>query len=160
MLALSSGAKHAGCWLNTGEGGLSSYHLQGGADIVFQIGTAKNGVRDLEGNLDDSKLREIASHPQVRMFEIKMSQGAKPGKGGILPGEKVTEEIALIRNVPLGRDAISPNRHVDINSFDDLLDMIERVRHVTGKPTGLKMVVGAPQHIDDLLKTITKRGEA
>jgi hypothetical protein len=121
VLALSSGAKHAGCWLNTGEGGLSSYHLQGGADIVFQIGTAKNGVRDLEGNLDDSKLREIASLPQVRMFEIKMSQCAKPGKGGILPGEKVTEEIALIRNVPLGRDAISPNRHVDINSFDDLI---------------------------------------
>ena len=90
VLALSQGAKAAGCWMNTGEGGLSPYHLEGGADIVFQIGTAKNGVRDLEGNLDDDRIREVAAHSCVRMFELKMSQGAKPGKGGILPGGKVT----------------------------------------------------------------------
>ena len=76
----------AGCWLNTGEGGLSAYHLEGGADIVFQIGTANYGVRDADGGLDESKLREVAAHEQVRMFEIKLSQGAKPGKGGMLPG--------------------------------------------------------------------------
>ena len=115
VLALSKGASKAGCWMNTGEGGLSPYHLEGGADIVFHIGTAKNGVRDPEGNLHEDKIREIAAHEAVRMFEIKMSQGAKPGKGGILPGGKVTEEIAKIRGIVVGSDAISPNRHMDIN---------------------------------------------
>jgi glutamate synthase domain-containing protein 2 len=84
--SLSRGAKDAGIWLNTGEGAISPYHLEGGCDIVFQIGTAKYGVRNKEGQLDDDKLREVAAHEQVRMFEIKLSQGAKPGKGGILPG--------------------------------------------------------------------------
>jgi len=156
--ALSAGAKAAGCWMNTGEGGLSPYHLEGGADIVFQIGTAKNGVRDLDGNLDDDKLAEIATHTEVKMFEIKMSQGAKPGKGGILPGEKVTEEIALIRGITVGKDAMSPNRHPDISSFDDLLDMVNRIRNVTGKPTGFKMVVGAPKQLDQLFSIIRDRG--
>ncbi|NOQ81629.1 MAG: FMN-binding glutamate synthase family protein, partial [Methylophaga sp.] len=128
------------------------------AEIVFQIGTAKNGVSDLNGVLDDEKLIEVASHSQVKMFEIKMSQGAKPGKGGMLPGEKVTEEIAAIRGVEVGQDAYSPNRHPDISSFDDLIDMINRVRNVTGKPTGFKMVVGAPRQVDVLLKAIVARG--
>ncbi len=132
VLALSNGARMAGCWMNTGEGGLSPYHLEGGGDIVFQIGTAKYGVRNRDGNLSDEKLREIAAHDQVKMFELKMSQGAKPGKGGILPSGKVTPEIAAIRGIDVARDSISPNRHVDINSADDLLDMIERVRRVTG----------------------------
>ncbi len=158
VLALSAGAKVAKCWINTGEGGLSPYHLEGGADIVFQIGTAKNGVRDLAGNLDDAKLIEVAAHPQVKMFEIKMSQGAKPGKGGILPGEKVTAEIAAIRGIETGKDALSPNRHVDIRSFDDLIDMVNHIRKVTGKPTGFKMVIGAPIQLDELLSTIRKRG--
>ncbi|MFW5451132.1 MAG: FMN-binding glutamate synthase family protein [Methylophagaceae bacterium] len=158
VLALSAGAKEAGCWMNTGEGGLSPYHLEGGADIVFQIGTAKNGVRDVDGNLNDEKLKEVAMHPQVKMFEIKMSQGAKPGKGGILPGEKVTEEIAKIRGIEVGQDALSPNRHVDIASFDDLINMINRVRNVTGKPTGFKMVVGAPRQLDELFSAIKERG--
>ncbi len=141
--ALSNGARMAGCWLNTGEGGLSPYHLQGGCDIVYQIGTAKYGVRDEQGQLSDEKLREIAEHEQVRMFEIKLSQGAKPGKGGILPGGKVTAEISAIRGIPEGEDSISPNRHVDIDCIDDLLNMIGRIREVTGKPTGFKCVLGA-----------------
>lgn len=99
VLALSSGAKMAGCWLNTGEGGLSPWHLEGGADIVFQFGTAKYGVRDEHGGLSEDKLREISCHEQVRMIEIKLSQGAKPGKGGILPAVKVTGEIARIRGL-------------------------------------------------------------
>lgn len=159
VLALSAGAQEAGCWMNTGEGGLSPYHLEGGADIVFQIGTAKNGVRDLDGNLSDDKLEEIASHRQVKMFEIKMSQGAKPGKGGILPGEKVSEEIAAIRGIKVGQDSLSPNRHTEINSFGDLLDMVGHVRKVTGKPTGFKMVLGKPSHLDDLLSVIKERGD-
>ena len=92
--ALSNGARLAGCWLNTGEGGLSPYHLEGGCDVVFQIGTAKYGVRDTDGGLDLDRLRAIAERPEVKMFELKMSQGAKPGKGGILPAVKVTPEIA------------------------------------------------------------------
>ena len=158
VLALSNGAKMAGCWLNTGEGGLSPYHLQGGCDIVFQMGTAKYGVRDEQGNLSDEKLREVAAHEQVRMFEIKLSQGAKPGKGGILPGGKVTAEIAAIRGIPEGEDSISPNRHVDINSIDDLLNMIDRIRQVTGKPTGFKCVIGAYGWLDELFEAINKRG--
>ena len=156
--ALSAGAKMAGCWLNTGEGGLSDYHLQGGADIVFQIGTAKNGVRDLDGKLSDEKLREIAAHEQVKMFEIKLSQGAKPGKGGILPAAKVSAEIARIRNIRPGEDAISPNRHPDVNSNEDLLDMIERIRAVVKKPVGIKFVVGAFGWLDSLCEEILRRG--
>ncbi len=158
VLALSNGARMSGCWMNTGEGGLSPYHLEGGADIVFQIGTAKNGVRDLEGNLNDEKLKEVAAHEQVKMFEIKMSQGAKPGKGGILPGGKVTEEIAKIRGIKPGSDAISPNRHTDINSNADLLEMITRIRTVTGKPVGFKAVIGAYGWLDNLFIEIKQRG--
>ena len=158
ILALSKGAHKAGCWMNTGEGGLTQMHLEGGADIVFQIGTAKNGVRDLEGRLDDARLREIASHAQVKMFEIKLSQGAKPGKGGILPGAKVTAEIAAIRNIRMGEDAISPNRHLDIGNDDQLLNSIAHIRSVTGKPTGFKMVLGGPEWLDRLFEKINERG--
>lgn len=158
VLALSNGARMAGCWMNTGEGGLSPYHLEGGSDIVFQIGTAKYGVRDEHGRLSDDRLRDMARHETVRMFEIKLSQGAKPGKGGILPGVKVNKEIATIRGIPVHVDSISPNRHPEINCVDDLLDMIERVRHVTGKPTGFKMVVGDSGFFDDLFKAVHRRG--
>ena len=158
VLALSNGARMAGCWMNTGEGGLSPYHLEGGGDIVFQIGTAKYGVRDDNGGLDDDKLREVAAHPQVRMFEIKLSQGAKPGKGGILPAAKVTAEIAAIRGIPLGEDSLSPSRHPEIDSTGDLLDFVNRVRWITGKPTGFKFVLGEPAWLDDLCGEILRRG--
>lgn len=158
--ALSKGAKQAGCWMNTGEGGLTPMHLEGGADIVFQIGTAKNGVRNLEGKLDDGRLRDIAAHSQVKMFEIKLSQGAKPGKGGILPGAKVSAEIAAIRNIPVGVDAISPNRHPDIRNNDQLLDSIGHIRAVTGKPTGMKLVLGGSEWLDELFANINLRGHA
>lgn len=158
--ALSHGAALAGCWLNTGEGGLAPHHLEGGADLVFQIGTAKYGVRDGEGNLDENLLRLVADYEQVRMFEIKLAQGAKPGKGGILPGCKVTPEIARIRGIPEYADSISPNRHTDINSVGDLLDAVARIRTVTGKPTGFKMVMGDPGWIDHLAGEIHRRGAA
>jgi len=158
VLALSRGAKKAGIWMNTGEGALSPWHLEGGADIVYQIGTAKYGVRDSDGQLDDGLLREIAAHEQVRMFEIKLSQGAKPGKGGILPGAKVTQEIARIRAIEIGQDSLSPNRHPDINNAGELLDMIDRVRRVTGKPTGFKAVIGAYGWLEDLFEEIHERG--
>jgi len=156
--ALSRGAKDAGVWLNTGEGGISPFHLEGGADIVFQIGTAKFGVRDDQGNLDDNKLRAVAAHETVRMFEVKLAQGAKPGKGGILPGAKVTAEIAQIRGLSVGQDGISPNRHREVDNWDDLLNLIAHIREVTGKPVGIKTVVGAEEAIEDLFQTITHRG--
>ncbi len=159
VLALSQGAKQAGIWMNTGEGGLSPYHLEGGADIVFQIGTAKYGVRDKEGRLDDDKLRKVAAHEQVKMFELKLAQGAKPGKGGILPGAKITAEIAEIRGIDMGQDSISPNRHVEIDDWDDLLDMLAHIRKVTGKPVGIKTVFGAAQPFRDLLDTVKRRGD-
>lgn len=156
--ALSKGAKMADIWMNTGEGGLSPYHLEGGADLVFQIGTAKFGVRKKEGGFDEQKLKEVGAHAQVKMFEIKLSQGAKPGKGGILPGAKVNQEIAAIRGLAVGQDAISPNRHPDINNVDDLLNVIDYVRTTTGKPVGFKTVVGATEFFDNLFEAINKRG--
>ncbi len=158
VLALSKGAKMAGVWMNTGEGGLSPYHLEGGADIVFQIGTAKFGVRKKEGGFDEAKLKEVSNNSQVKMFELKLSQGAKPGKGGILPGAKVNAEIAAIRGLEIGKDAISPNRHPEINNVEDLLDMINYVRDITGKPVGFKAVVGAVGFFDNLFEAINKRG--
>ena len=156
--ALSRGAKEAGIWMNTGEGGVSPYHYSGGADIVFQIGTAKYGVRDTAGNLSDDKLREVASHQQVRMFEIKLAQGAKPGKGGILPAEKVNAEIAAIRGIHEGEASISPNRHTEVDDFGDLLDLTGHVRDVTGKPVGFKTVVGNPDDLRPLFELIRDRG--
>lgn len=158
ILALSNGAKMAGCWLNTGEGGLSSYHIKGGCDLVFQIGTAKYGVRDELGNLSDKRLRELAEIPQIKMFELKLSQGAKPGKGGMLPGAKVSKKIARTRGIPIGQDSISPNRHAEINSVDELLDMIEHIRTVTGKPAGCKLVLGTYDFLDELCQKIHLRG--
>lgn len=147
--ALSRGAKMAGIWMATGEGGLAPFHLEGGCDIVMQMGTAKYGVRDSAGNLSEDRLREIAAHEQVRMFEVKLAQGAKPGKGGILPGIKVTEEIARVRGIPVGQDSISPNRHHDIANVRELGQFVERVRTITGKPVGVKFVVGDPSFLDE-----------
>jgi glutamate synthase domain-containing protein 2 len=156
--ALSHGAAKAGCWMDTGEGGLSPYHLEGGCDIMFQIGTAKYGVRDDTGRLSPEKLREVAAHENVRAFEIKLSQGAKPGKGGVLLAGKVTEEIARIRGIPMGQDSLSPNRHRDIANMRELLDMVERVRDITGKPVGIKTAIGGWHFMNDLTEEVARRG--
>lgn len=158
--ALSKGAGKAGIWLNTGEGGLSKFHLEGDCDLVFQMGTAKYGVQDTEGRLDEQKLQAIADHKQVKMFEIKLSQGAKPGKGGMLPGKKVTAEIATTRGIPEGQDSLSPNGHVDIRNLDELLNMVHRIRAVTGKPTGFKLVLGEAQWLDEMGQLIHTKGMA
>jgi len=160
VLALSNGARMAQCWMNTGEGGLSSYHLEGGADLVFQIGTAKYGVRNEDGSLSRKKLKKIAQHDQVKMFELKVSQGAKPGKGGILPGVKITTEISNIRGIPKGEDSISPNRHIEVSNASELLDMINIVRDITKKPVGFKTVIGHIRWLDSLLEEVDKRGKA
>lgn len=157
--ALSKGCAKAGVWMNTGEGGLSPYHLEGGCDLVFQMGTAKYGVRDVDGQFDDAKLAKIAAHEQVKMIEIKLAQGAKPGKGGILPGSKVTSEIAEIRGIPEGESSLSPNRHVEVDDFGDLLDFIARVREVSGLPVGIKTVMGSGEAFEALFDLINERGE-
>ncbi|MFO8023866.1 FMN-binding glutamate synthase family protein [Thiohalophilus sp.] len=155
--ALSRGAASAGVWLNTGEGGLSPYHLEGACDRIYQIGTAKYGVRDARGSLSEARLREVAE--QVNAFEIKLSQGAKPGRGGVLPAAKVTEEIAAIRGIVPGLVSSSPNRHREITNADDLLDMVNRVRDITGRPVGLKTVLGSEEFPQLLCETILRRGE-
>ncbi|MEW5864300.1 MAG: FMN-binding glutamate synthase family protein [Pseudomonadota bacterium] len=154
--ALSRGAAVAGCWLDTGEGGLSPYHLEGGCDIIMQIGTAKYGVRDAQGNLNPERLLELAR--VVKAFEIKLSQGAKPGKGGVLPGRKVTGEIAQIRGIPEGRDSISPNRHRDIANMNELLDRIAWIRDLTGRPVGVKTAIGGWRFMNELAEHVHRKG--
>lgn len=158
VAALSHGAKMGGCWLNTGEGGVSSYHLEGGCDLIAQIGTAKYGFRDEDGHFSDEKLREFAAIPQIKMFEIKLSQGAKPGKGGILPAVKVTPEIAKIRGIKPQEDSISPNRHPEIGDSKQLLDFIKHVRDIGEKPVGFKTVLGSYEWLDELFSLIVERG--
>ncbi len=156
--ALSRGAALSGCYMDTGEGGLSPYHLEGGCDVIYQIGTAKYGVRDEAGKLDPEKLRAMAAHEHVRAFEIKLSQGAKPGKGGVLPAAKVTEEIARIRGIPMGQDSLSPNRHPETSNMDELLDMVIQVREITGKPVGVKTAIGGWQFMHELVEAVNRRG--
>ena len=154
--SLSRGAAVAGCWLDTGEGGLSPYHLEGGCDVIMQIGTAKYGVRDAQGNLSTDRLLELSR--VVKAFEIKLSQGAKPGKGGVLPGRKVTPEIAHIRGIAEGRDSISPNRHRDIANMAELLERIAWLRDLTGKPIGVKTAVGGWRFMNEMAEIIHRRG--
>jgi len=156
--ALSHGAAKAGIWMDTGEGGLAPYHLEGGCDIIFEIGTAKYGVRTSDGQLDDDKLAAICAHPQVKMVSIKLGQGAKPGMGGLLPAAKVTPEIAEIRGIPVGQDSQSPNRHLDIANVAQLLDAIRHIRELTGKPTGFKAVFGDMTMIEELCDEVHRRG--
>jgi glutamate synthase domain-containing protein 2 len=156
--ALSRGAAKAGCWMDTGEGGLSPFHLEGNCDIIMQVGTANYGIRDAEGRFSLERARELAALPQVKAFEIKLSQGAKPGKGGVLPATKVTPQIAKIRGIPPNEDSISPNRHRDIANADQLLDKIARLRDATGKPVGVKTAVGGWQFINELAEAVNRRG--
>src|SRR5438105_3006061 len=154
--SLSKGAAVAGCWMDTGEGGLAPHHLEGGCDVIMQIGTAKYGIRDPHGNFSPQRAVELAK--VVKAFEIKLSQGAKPGKGGVLPGGKVTEEIARIRGIPAGQDSISPNRHLDIADMDQLLDQVAYVRELTGRPVGVKTAIGGWEFMHELCDAVLRRG--
>jgi glutamate synthase domain-containing protein 2 len=157
--ALSRGARLAGCYMSTGEGSLSPYHLEGDADILYQIGPAKFGCRTEAGRFDDQKARAIIALPQVKMVEIKLAQGAKPGTGGLLPKEKITPEIAAIRGIPMGGDCRSPNGFDEFHDAPSLVAFIARVRRLTSKPVGLKMVVGSTAEIEDLCRAIREYGD-
>ncbi len=138
---LNGGAKLAGCMHNTGEGGLSEHHRQGG-DLTLQIGTAYFGCRDGEGRFDLDKLMRVVESAPVKCIEIKLSQGAKPGLGGMLPAAKITEEISQIRGIPMGKDCASPSRHAEFTDVDSMLDFVEKIAAATGKPVGIKSAVG------------------
>lgn len=132
--------------------------MQGGGDLIAQIGTAKYGFCDEQGRLSDERLKLFAAYEQVKMFEVKLSQGAKPGKGGILPAIKVTPEIAEIRNIRAYHDSESPNRFPEISNCSELIDFIHHIRQVTGKPVGFKTVLGSYEWLDDLCQAIIKKG--
>ena len=154
--SLNRGAALSGALHNTGEGGLSPYH-QNGADLVFQIGTAYFGVRDDDGRFDIDKLVALAEKHPIRAIEIKLSQGAKPGLGGLLPAAKITEEVAAIRGIPLGEDCASPSRHTAFHDVDSMLDLVEEIADRTGLPVGIKSAVGNMGFWEDLATAMVPR---
>jgi glutamate synthase domain-containing protein 2 len=147
--ALNRGAALAGCTQNTGEGGLSRHHRHGG-DLVFQIGTAYFGCRDERGRFDLARLKDVVAGAPVRALEVKLSQGAKPGLGGLLPAAKISPEIAETRGIPMGQDCVSPSRHAEFSDADSLLDWVELLADETGLPVGIKSAVGDMAFWDEL----------
>lgn len=156
--ALNRGALKANCYHNTGEGGLSSYHSQG-ADVVFHFGTGYFGVRDDHGNFSITKLADLVNqNPFIKAIEVKLSQGAKPGKGGVLPAKKITAEIAAIRHLPQGKDVLSPTNHSAFSNIQELVDFIEVIAARTGLPVGIKSAVGKLDMWRELVHTIKTTG--
>jgi glutamate synthase domain-containing protein 2 len=159
IMALNGGAKIGGFAHNTGEGGLSPYHLQPGGDIIWQIGTGYFGCRNQDGTFNYDAFAERASLPNVKMIEIKLSQGAKPGHGGILPAAKVTEEIAKIRLVEKGKDVLSPSYHRAFTTPLEMMAFIRRLRDLSGgKPVGFKLGIGQKSQFVALCKAMVKSG--
>lgn len=156
IAALNGGAKRAGCMHNTGEGGLSTHHRQGG-DLILQIGTAYFGCRDDSGHFDLDRLVKVVESAPVKAIEIKLSQGAKPGLGGMLPAGKITPEIAEIRGIPMGKDCASPSRHAQFHDVDSMLDFVERIAQATGKPVGIKSAIGDMRFWENLVQEMQAR---
>ncbi len=155
--SLARGAKLAGIPMNTGEGGYPKYHLLERCDLIFQMGTAKFGVRDENGFLDEQKLLDLAAKPEIKMIEIKLSQGAKPGKGGLLPKEKITREISELRGVPMGEDVISPPHHIECKDEVTTVAFIKQVQDVSGLPVGIKFCVGSFNEVKGLVREMIKQ---
>ena len=153
--AINRGAADVGCLHNTGEGAISPYHRQGG-DLVFQIGTAYFGCRDADGRFDLAKLKDLVASAPVRALEVKLSQGAKPGLGGVLPAAKVSREIAETRGVPEGVDCLSPSRHAEFDDVDSMLDFVELLADETGLPVGIKSAVGDMDFWHDLTDLMSR----
>jgi glutamate synthase (ferredoxin) len=150
--ALNRGSQIAGCLQSTGEGGVSSHHLKGG-DLVWQVGTGYFGCREPDGRFSMARLKDmVARAPQIRAIEVKLSQGAKPGVGGLLPRAKITSEIAAIRGIPMDRDCVSPAAHSAFRNADEMLDFIESIASETGLPVGIKSAVGDSAFWEDLAR--------
>lgn len=155
--AINRGCGLAHALHNTGEGGLSRHHLHGG-DLVLQLGTAYFGVRDAEGRFSLSKLKELVEKtPQIKAIEIKLSQGAKPGLGGLLPAAKITPEIAAVRGIPMNQDCHSPSRHSAFSDADSMLDFIELLAAETGLPVGIKSAIGQLEFWNELARLCASR---
>ena len=152
--ALNQGAKIAGCLHNTGEGGISAHHQHGG-ELIWQLGSGYFGARDDDGRFDLDRLCATVAANPVRAIEIKLSQGAKPGLGGVLPASKITPEISRIRGVPQGRDCISPAAHPEFDDVDSLLDFVERIAEATGLPVGIKSAIGESSLWSELAETMS-----
>ncbi|MDA4108454.1 FMN-binding glutamate synthase family protein [Mycolicibacterium holsaticum] len=157
--ALNKGAALADCLHNTGEGGISRYHRHGG-ELIFQIGTAYFGCRDADGRFDLQRLKDVVAGAPVRALEIKLSQGAKPSLGGLLPAPKVSAEIAAARGIPEGKDCVSPSRHAEFSDADGLLDWVELLAAETGLPVGIKSAVGDLDFWYQLTDLISETGRA
>jgi len=159
ILSLNAGAKRGGFYHDTGEGSISRYHRENGGDLVWEIGSGYFGCRDENGHFDPARFRANAAHEQVKMIEIKLSQGAKPGHGGVLPGAKVTAEIAAARGVPIGVDCISPARHSAFSTPLEMMRFIAQLRELAdGKPIGLKLAIGHPWEWFGIVKAMLATG--
>ncbi len=159
VMALNKGAKIGGFLQNTGEGGIAEYHLRHGGDLTWQIGTGYFGCRTKDGGFSEELFREKSNLEQVKMIEIKLSQGAKPGHGGILPGKKNTEEIAGIRNVEPGTDVISPPTHSAFTTTDEMMYFIKKLRDLSGgKPIGFKLCIGKKSEFEEICKSMINTG--
>jgi len=158
VAALNKGAKQAGCYQSTGEGGLSQYHRHG-ADVMFQIGTGNFGVQGPDGKFSMDRLARLCEeNPFIKLIEIKLSQGAKPGKGGLLPGKKVTAEIAKIRGVPVGKDCLSPTKHTTFSTPEELVEHAEKIAEATGRPVGIKAAIGHTGFYEKLAEEMKRSG--
>lgn len=159
VTAMNQGVEKSGAYHNTGEGGLSPYHKQGG-DVIFHFGTGYFGVRSRDGNFSMEKLKILVDeNPCIKGVEIKLSQGAKPGKGGVLPGAKITHEIAEIRGVEVGKDVLSPSTHKAFSSIPELLELIESIADETGLPVGIKGAVGKMDQWEELADLMKESGK-
>ena len=155
--SLSAGAKLGGFAHNTGEGSLSKYHLAGGGDTIWQISTGYFGCRNSKGNFDPEKFEERATLDQVKMIEIKLSQGAKPGHGGMLLASKVNAEIAEARGIPQNQDCVSPAKHSEFSTPNELLSFVEKLRKISGgKPVGIKLCIGHPWEFIAIVKAMVE----
>jgi glutamate synthase domain-containing protein 2 len=153
--SLNCGAKLAGCLQNTGEGGVSQHHQHGG-ELIWQIGTGYFGCCDEAGRFDINRFLDVVAANPIRAIEIKLSQGAKPGRGGLLPAAKITPEIAAIRGVPVGQDCVSPASHAEFRNVDGMLDFVERLADESGLPVGIKSAVGQMDFWKELVSQMTK----
>ena len=159
VMALNGGAKQAGFAHNTGEGGISPYHLKYGGDLIYQVGTGYFGCRSDAGSFDPDKFKDVAAPESVKMIELKLSQGAKPGHGGILPAKKITKEISEIRSVPMGKDVLSPPYHKAFDTPSGMLELIQQMRELSGgKPVGFKLCVGNKSEFVSICKAIIETG--
>jgi glutamate synthase domain-containing protein 2 len=159
ILALNAGAQRGGFAHDTGEGSISEHHRQHGGDLIWEIGSGYFGCRNDDGSFNEEKFRANACTPQVRMIELKLSQGAKPGHGGVLPGPKVTPEIAQARGVPMGVDCISPSSHSEFSTPVEMMHFIARLRErLGGKPTGFKLCIGHPWEWFAMVKAMQVTG--